>query len=276
MNINPSGDHAPDRATVRRAYAMGRFGQIHFRRAGPAGGTSPLLLLHPSPLSSYVFENFAAEMGRDRAVVAPDTPGFGLSDPPQTPPEIADYAAEMHNLIATLGFGLVDVMGYHTGSLTAIEMARQQPHAVRKIVMISATIFTREERDAFRKQYSGHTIDNRIGGMSEAWPIFRDAFWPMEPNPARRANIFLESRRNPDVAPWGHRAAFNYELEPVLPQITQPILVLNPEDDLWTYTPRIAPYLKNGRVHDLPGWNHGFLDAKTAETAALVRQFLNS
>ena len=40
--------------------------------------------------------------------------------------------------------------------------------------------------------------------------------------------------------------------------------------------PRVAPHLKNGRVHDLPGWNHGFLDAKTAETATIVRQFLNS
>jgi pimeloyl-ACP methyl ester carboxylesterase len=265
-----------NRAMVRRAYAMGRFGQIHFRRAGPAGGTSPLLLLHPSPLSSYVFENFAAEMGRDHSVVAPDTPGFGLSDPPSSPPEIADYAAEMLDLMAALGFGLVDVMGYHTGSLTAVEMARHQPMAVRKIVMISATVFTPEELAAFRKHYTPETIDERIGGMGAKWPHFRDEFWPMTTEPARRANIFLESRRNPDISPWGHRAAFNYDLASVLPQITQPVLVLNPEDDLWQYTPRVSPHLKNGRVHDLPGWNHGFLDAKTVETAAIVRQFLNS
>ena len=55
---------------------------------------------------------------------------------------------------------------------------------------------------------------------------------------------------------------------------SQPILVLNPEDDLHVYTSRIGPYFKNGKVHDLPGWNHGFLDAKTEEAAAIVRGFL--
>ena len=54
------------------------------------------------------------------------------------------------------------------------------------------------------------------------------------------------------------------------------MLILNPEDDLWDYTPRAAPLLKNGRVHDLPGWTHGFLDARTSETATLVREFLDT
>jgi pimeloyl-ACP methyl ester carboxylesterase len=264
-----------DRATVRRSYAMGRFGQIHLRRAGPAGGTSPLLLLHPSPLSGYVFDTFMAEMGRDRTVVAPDTPGFGMSDPPHDPPEIADYAAEMLNLVAALGFGLVDVMGYHTGALTAVEMARQQPPVVRKVVMISATVFTPEELAQFRKLYTPQSVDEKIGAASAGWPTFRDSFWPMGTDIARKANIYLEGRRNLDVSPWGHRAAFNYDLKTALPQLAQPVLVLNPQDDLWEYTGRAAPLLKNGRVHDLPGWNHGFLDAKTAEVAALVRGFLD-
>ena len=227
-----------DRATVRRAYAMGRFGQLHFRRAGPAGGTSPLLLLHPSPLSGYVYDNFLAEMGRDRTVVAPDTPGFGMSDAPPAPPEIADYAAEMLNLIATLGFGIVDVMGYHTGSLTAVEMARQQPGAVRKIVMISATVVTPEELAGFRKHYTPQSVDQKIEEASAGWKNFRDVFWPMGDNLARKANIYLEGRRNPDILPWGHRAAFNYDLTGILPQIAHPVLVLNPQDDLWEYTAR--------------------------------------
>jgi len=51
--------------------------------------------------------------------------------------------------------------------------------------------------------------------------------------------------------------------------------LLNPDDDLAEQTPRAAPLLKNGRIHDLP-YSHGMLDAHTAEIAAILRQFLDS
>jgi pimeloyl-ACP methyl ester carboxylesterase len=243
---------------------------------GAHGTRSPLLLLHPSPLSGYVYENLMAEMGRDRYVVAPDTPGFGMSDPPTSPPEIGDYAAAMLEFIAELGLGVVDVMGYHTGSLTAAEMALQANDVVRKIAIISATVFTPEETEQFKRQYAPKPIPERIGAISPGWKTFRESFWRMEPSDHRALNIYLEGRRNPDWSPWGHRAAFNYDISAALKKITHPVLVLNPEDDLWQYTPRAKSLLRNGRVHDLPGWTHGFLDAETGAVARLLREFLDS
>lgn len=261
---------------IRRGYADGRFGQIHYRVAGSHGVRSPLLLLHPSPLSGYVFENLMGEMGRDRYVVAPDTPGFGQSDPPPSPPEIQDYAATMLDFIAGLGLGVVDVMGYHTGSLTAVEMAQQASSVVRKIVMISATTFTPEETARFKAQYTPKPIADRVAQISPGWKTFRESFWKMEPSDHRALNIYLQGRFNPDWSPWGHRAAFNYDVASALKRTPNPILVLNPEDDLWDYTPRARDSLVNGRVHDLPGWTHGFLDAKTSDVARLLRDFLDA
>jgi pimeloyl-ACP methyl ester carboxylesterase len=262
-------------ATVTRGYAKGRYGQIHYRVAGSHGSRSPLLLLHPSPLSGYVFENLMRDMGRDRYVIAPDTPGFGMSDPPSTPPEISDYAEVMLDFMAEMGLGVVDVMGYHTGSLTSVEMSRQNPGVVRKIAMISATVFTAEETDSFRKQYVPKPIDERPAAMAARWPSFKSEFWAMGPDENQKFNIFLDGQRNPDWSPWGHRAAFNYNIAKALQESEHPILILNPEDDLWAYTPRAAPLLKNGKVHDLPGWTHGFLDAKTAEVGTILRSFLD-
>ncbi len=54
---------------ITRAYGPGPHGQIHYRRSGPDGTRSPLLLLHPCPGSGYLFDNFMAEMGRDRTVI---------------------------------------------------------------------------------------------------------------------------------------------------------------------------------------------------------------
>jgi pimeloyl-ACP methyl ester carboxylesterase len=263
------------RATITRAYAKSRHGQIHYRVAGSHGSCGPLLLLHPSPLSGYVFENFMADMARDRMVIAPDTPGFGMSDPPPSPPEIQDYAAIMLDFVAQLGLGVVDVMGYHTGSLTAVEMARQNSNVVRKIVMISATLFSREETDDFRKKYLLRTADERAADVAARWPWFKTEFWRMENSEHRKLNLFLDGQRNPEWSAWGHRAAFNYDIVTALSQSTHPILLLNPEDDLWTYTPRAAPLLKNGRIQDLPGWTHGFLDAETAKVGMMLRDFLD-
>ena len=274
-HMAPTPGQAP-RASVSRAYAKSRFGQLHYRIGGPQGSRSPLLLLHPSPLSGYVFENLMAEMARDRLVIAPDTPGFGMSDPPSSPPEIADYAAIMLDFIAELGLGIVDVMGYHTGSLTALEMSRQSPDVVRKIAMISATMFTPKETEAFREEYKPSTIDELPPEMAKNWPWFKNEFWRMEKSQNRQFNLFLDGQRNPDWAPWGHRAAFNYDIATALKTSNHQILILNPEDDLWTYTPRAAPLLKNGKVLDLPGWTHGFLDAETAKVGKILRDFLDA
>ena len=260
---------------IRKGYADGPFGQIHYRMAGTSTQATPLMLLHPSPLSGLVWDGFIAEMAKDRLVVAPDTPGFGESDPPASEPEIEDYAAAMAAFAQAMDLSHVDVMGYHTGSLTAVELAARHPDLVGKMVMISATVFTEEERDSFRTQYATQTIDEKGAALSTRWEWIK-TFWRDDPDPAKRWEVFLEGQRHHTVSHWGHRAAFNYDMAAALEAAAKPILILNPEDDLWEYTPRAAPLLRNGRVHDLPGWTHGFLDAHTGDVAELVRAFLDT
>ena len=259
-----------------RAYAQGPYGQIHYRRSGPTGARSPLLLLHPFPSSGYVFEDFMAEMGLDRSVIAPDLPGYGMTDPPRLPPTLAHYATTMLELVAELGLGIVDILGYHSGAAVAVEMAHQQPDVVRKIIMISAPVFSAEERAAFRSHPMKMGADDRAAGIGAAWPQFKNEFWRMGTDAERTWNLYLDGQRNPGTSSLGPEAMFPYDLAHMLPTIKQPILVLSPDDELKTYTTRAEVLVKNnGRVHALPGWTHGFLDSKTTETAALVRGFLD-
>jgi len=268
--MNPMTTHP-----VQRAYVDGRFGQIHYRRAGSLGARSPLLLLHPGRLSSLVFEGFMPEIGRDRTVIAPDTPGCGMSDAPPTPPTIGDYASTMLDLVDALGLGMVDVLGYHTGALVAVDMARRQRSAVvRRIVMVSAAVLTPEEAAAMRTQYAPKPLDARPSDMAQTWPTFRREDWRMELNDARAWNIFLDSQRGVETGGWNLEAAMDYPLAEALPHVENPILVLNPKDELSPFTARAAKLLKNGHIHDLPEWGHGFFTAKGFETAAIVREFL--
>ncbi len=127
---------------VRRGFADMRWGQIHYRIATPAIPAAqrkpPLVLLHQSPLSSLEYGPLIAEMGRDRVVVALDTPGQGNSDGPKSEVGIGDYSAAIADALKVLGFGPqkpFDVLGNHTGTSLAIELALQEPGMVRQIVM---------------------------------------------------------------------------------------------------------------------------------------------
>jgi pimeloyl-ACP methyl ester carboxylesterase len=264
---------------VRRAYVDGRYGQMHVRIAEPAhpGARRPLLLFHMSPYSGFVYETFAAEMGRDRPAIAIDTPGFGASDPPPALPEIGDYAAAMGDVMDALAFRDVDLMGYHTGSKIALELALQRPRQVRRIVMVSAAIFTPDELAAHKAMYAAEEVTEDGSHLVHWWNT--SLRWRMTGVTKEAvAEKFAVRMANPAISWWGHRAAFNYLTAEALPKVAQPILVLNPEDDLWEFTPRARGLFRHpaSRIHDLPGWSHGFLDLKTAEAAALVRGFLDA
>jgi pimeloyl-ACP methyl ester carboxylesterase len=79
-----------DISAIQRGYTTCRYGQMHYRQAGPQqGGARTLVLLHQNPSSSYEYEALITAMAADRRVIAFDTPGYGMSDPPQEPPGMA-------------------------------------------------------------------------------------------------------------------------------------------------------------------------------------------
>jgi pimeloyl-ACP methyl ester carboxylesterase len=259
---------------VRRQYIDGRYGQMHLRVAMPEHARHrPLLCFHASPMSGMGYARFMAEMGRDRVVIAPDTPGFGGSDAPPEPPEIADYAAAMGDVLDHFGFHEADLMGYHTGSKIGMELTLQRPQQIGRLVLVSAPIFTAEELVEFRAHYNHPRADESGEILLKHWKSFR--FWYRGHDFGLSAQQFAESLRGGLDAWWGHRAAFNYPSAAKLAEITHPVLILNPEDDLHTQTSRAQNLLHNGRIQECPGWTHGFLDMHTEAAARIVRGFLD-
>jgi len=264
---------------LRKAYADGTFGQIHYRFSGKKESTNfPLICLHPSPLSGIVYDNWLIEMGKDRFSLAPDTPGYGGSDTPKSPPSIGDFSDAMIAFMNSLGLDRVDIMGYHTGSLTSADLALRFPERIRKIVMISAPVFD----DEIIKEYSSR-INKPAPAFADALAqtaenirekgkdMFRDV-----PTDERYEDFSIERIRHFRTTNWGFRAAFSYNFTDALSKVQQPILILNPEDDLWHLTPLAEPFLNDGKIHNLPGWTHGHLDAYTKEMASIVREFLDN
>ncbi|WP_122817530.1 alpha/beta hydrolase [Nocardioides pantholopis] len=273
---------------VRRAYTDLPHGQVHLRRVQPAGPTGPtdptdsappLVCLHMSPASGLVYETVMAQIGRTRTVLAPDTPGFGASDPLPAYPGIGDYADVVIALVEALQLpGPVDLMGYHTGSLTAVEVARRRPDLVRRIVAVSMPVFSEAELVRFRALYSTDPIFTVDGErLLEKWRWFVEFFRVGRVNTVEHAaRIFLARLSGGERHWWGHHAAFGYDVVPVLQELRTPLLVLNPDDDLTEHTRLAVPHLASGEVLEVPRWTHGFLDTAAADAAALVTAYLDS
>ncbi|MEL7028463.1 MAG: alpha/beta fold hydrolase, partial [Pseudomonadota bacterium] len=159
-------------ARVFRRFVEGRYGQMHLRLTEPAPARrTPLVCLHMSPKSGRCFAKLMGAMGEDRVMVAPDYPGYGESDlPPETPPvRIEDYAACVWEAVDALGLGEVDLLGYHTGSKVAVEMAGQRGGSVRKILLISASVFTPDELEQIKAYFEPIPLDEDGTRFKTMW-----------------------------------------------------------------------------------------------------------
>jgi pimeloyl-ACP methyl ester carboxylesterase len=125
---------------LRKMYVDCRFGQLHLHTSFPSSGgfdeLTPVLCVAPPSLTGKTFRPLLRDLGRDRSVYAPDLPGSGESDAPDHAPTVADQAAAFIDLIDSLRLKQVDVIGYQTGSLAAIELALARPEQVRRVVLI--------------------------------------------------------------------------------------------------------------------------------------------
>ena len=130
---------------MRRAYVNSRFGQLHLRELG-SGPRPPLLCLHATAYSGQTFEPLMPWLADARRVIALDTPGYGQSDGPGALPPFEVYAqAIVEALPGLVGEQPLDLFGFHTGALLAIEMALLAPTCVRRLVLVGVPFFEGDE-----------------------------------------------------------------------------------------------------------------------------------
>lgn len=268
-------------AAFRRAYVDGRWGQLHLRVAHGGAPGVPLLMLHQTPKNAWLFEPLFPFLSPRRTVIAPDTPGYGGSDRPETPAEIADFAAEMLALMGKLeGEGIApggpfDLLGYHTGSALAAALARLAPDRVRKVVMISMPVFTPEERaklatffpDEPKIEPDGSHLTRMWQGLEQLTDKRASLQWRQQ---SITANLVAGSG-----AYRGFAALYRYDMAADIATLRQAdLLIVNPQDDLWNETHRAAATLPAARLVELRDTQHGLFAIMPEQIAEIVNDFL--
>lgn len=211
-------------------YVDAPWGQVHLRRAGPAGPW--LVLLHESPLSSAVFEQALPLLAPHVRAVAPDTPGYGASDPPPDDRrELADYADVLAAALTAAGVERPVLAGVHTGAALALEIATRLPGGAAGAVLSGLSLITEEERAEYLRSWAPEVHLDDDGGQF-AWAVERyRRIWPgAAPEVVHLAA--LELLRHHDRYHWGYHAAFRHDPSRALLRAQVPLLLLTPEHDL--------------------------------------------
>ena len=136
---------------IKRHYINLQGRRVHFR----TGGAGPVvLLLHQSPQSSAAMMPLAEKLVSRYCVVAPDTPGFGLSGPLSADvPTIEDIADALDDFTDAIQLPRATVIGVHTGAEIALEYGLRYPEKTNFLILDGLALFTREESEDILAHY---------------------------------------------------------------------------------------------------------------------------
>ncbi|NBC35002.1 alpha/beta fold hydrolase [Novosphingobium sp. FSY-8] len=226
---------------MRRAYADGRFGQIHYQYAPAdqcAPDARPVVLMHQAIMASGQFDYvFAPLIAGGLRPIAIDMPGFGLSDAPATQPAIEDYATCIAPVLDALGIGRTALVGHHTGALVSTEFALAHPERVEALVIHGPMILSDEERAhwtaeictrerAFRAEPEGAHLVNVAK--------IREFYAEGTISPDRITDYVVQAMQayRMGAYAYGHAAAFAYEHTGPLGDIKVPTMLLSNTGDM--------------------------------------------
>lgn len=269
---------------VRHGYAACQLGQLHYLEGLPASPATapPLVLFHQNPSTSEEYRFLLTMLARDRRVIAFDTPGYGMSDAPPAPLSMADYAAAMCDGIDGLGLaadGPVDLFGFHTGTLLAIEAGLRLGNRAGRLALAGIPFRPASERQARLDEIhavapptdDGAAIFARLQWLWNFMVAERHPGVPIE----RAATMFAERAKPLHRYWWAYEGVWTYPIEARLQAIVQPTLVLLPDEMLRAHSLAAAALIPDVRTVDLPGLHRDIFEQHNCTIIAdALRDFL--
>jgi pimeloyl-ACP methyl ester carboxylesterase len=112
--------------------------KIHYLKAGT--GQTPLVLIHGFGDTSHMWIPLFDELGKDFTIIAPDMRGLGDSARPAGGYDKKTIAADVHELVKSLGYKQIYLVGHDIGLMVAYAYAAQNPSEVEKLALLDAPI----------------------------------------------------------------------------------------------------------------------------------------
>ncbi len=236
------------------------------------GGT--VVLLHSLALDATIWPEFAARVGGNLRVLAPDLPGHGR-DPQGDPSSVESMADAVVSLLDSLDTGPVILIGMSLGGSVAQAVAIRHSRLVSRLGLIDTTAWYGPDAPAAwgarAEQAQQRGLASLAGFQLERW--FTDAFRERCPELGGR---LLEVFQRNDVADYTSscRALGAMDLRDGLAGIGVPTSIVVGELDGATppsHAERLAAGISGSVLVVLPGCKHlSALERPDAVAAALA------
>jgi len=150
---------------------------VFYRVAGPLNGPK-LLLLRGFPTSSHMFRDLIPLLASRFHIVAPDLPGFGLSDSPGRGLTFERIADTIDRFTEQIGFDRYALYVFDYGAPTGFRLAVRHPERITAIISQNGNAY--------------------LEGLSEGWNPIR-AYWENDSQANRDA---LRQFLAPEATVW--------------------------------------------------------------------------
>ena len=249
-----------------------------------AGNGRPLVLLHGWATSASVFSELVAMLADDFRLLVPDLPGHGASSP-AVQNDLESIATTLNCWLATIESAPVALGGWSLGGMLALEMARQKPQRIDRLLLIGTSPrFTSGDDWTFGlPEVQVRALGRSLARRFEATlaDFFNLAFAGEDISKERlRAIRRFAVKQSPlpdQVAAMELLKGFSEQNQlDLLSQIDQPALVIHGGLDQITPLAAgryLAASLPHGEFLEFPGVGHGPFLSRPQEVVARILEF---
>lgn len=258
-----------------------------YRKFGTELGTPVVFLVHFRGTMENWDPNMLVPIAKERPVILFDNIGVGETNG-RTPETITEMAQDAATFIKALGLNQVDLLGFSIGGMVAQELALQEGHLIRRIIIASSSpeagvnpdpvIFERMNRlggnvndalDDFMFFFYRSTETSKAAGMESLQRIMNQK--------QVESSDQVQAAQLKAVAKWAQpKTDNNYEW---LQNIPHPVLVTNGIEDVMVPTKNsyiLAEHLPNAQLIIYPDSAHGHLFQFPELFAENVNSFLDT
>ncbi len=241
---------------ITRHYLTVAGRRVHYRMCGNG---PPVLMIHQSPRSSAEYAEVMVQWGERFTCIAPDSPGFGQSDPlPLDHPTTEDFADAILEFAHAAGFRSIAAYGFHSGGIFLMNALNRHPDRFVALAVGGYPCFRPEELDGVGEAYLRAFHPQPYGEhLLWAWNRMLEQSWYFpwyKPEQARRMSAphadplvlhpqVMDLLASGDAYRHGYRAALSagYDVPPAGAAVPPALLSSYTADPMTAHIARFPP-----------------------------------